>query len=304
MLQAAAVRATLIGAPRAGEARLGAVGFAPGDSPSMTFLISIAEVSMILLGGVLLVMQLLAHELGYRIGLYHRSGERQVDSVGGIVGGMLGLLAFVLAMTLSFANARFDERRQGALAEAGAIGTAWLRAEAIGAPRSDAIARLLQDYVKMRQQFILAERRDAASIDALHDRTDTLQAAMWGQLAGLIREQPGPISASLMTALNDVFDAATKERFAFEMRLPVQLIWLLVAMTALSMGSLGYQLGLKRRPARILIGLLSLMWTTVIVDILDLSAARLGSLRTNPAAYDWTIRSFRGAVVVPPLPPS
>jgi hypothetical protein len=40
---------------------------------------------------------------------------------------MLGLLAFVLALTLSFANSRFSERIQGTLNEANAIGTAWLR---------------------------------------------------------------------------------------------------------------------------------------------------------------------------------
>ena len=37
--------------------------------------------------------------------------------------------AFVLALTLSFANTRFSERRAGTLAEANAIGTAWLRGQ-------------------------------------------------------------------------------------------------------------------------------------------------------------------------------
>jgi hypothetical protein len=59
---------------------------------------------------------------------------------------MLSLLAFVLALTLSFANTRFSERVEGTLAEANAIGTAWLRAEAIGHVRGPEIAKLLEEY--------------------------------------------------------------------------------------------------------------------------------------------------------------
>ena len=43
-----------------------------------------------------------------------------------------------------------------------------------------------------------------------------------------------------MTALNDTFDMTTASRFAYTLRLPPQLAWLLFGMTLLSMGSLGY----------------------------------------------------------------
>ena len=75
------------------------------------------------------------------------------EGVGVLVAGLLGLLAFVLALTLSFASDRFSERRTGALAEVNAIGTAWLRAKAIGQPRGDEIARLLEQYTALRIDF-------------------------------------------------------------------------------------------------------------------------------------------------------
>ena len=75
-----------------------------------------------------------------------------------MVGGLLGLLAFVLALTLSFGSARFEERRQGTLAEANAIGTAWLRAEATGHPRGSEIARLLEDYGRLRKDYLQAPK--------------------------------------------------------------------------------------------------------------------------------------------------
>ncbi|BCP53443.1 hypothetical protein K32_20600 [Kaistia sp. 32K] len=268
----------------------------------MNVLIAIAEVSFVLFGLVLLAAQLLVHEIGYRIGLRRHVSGGQPETVGVVVGGLLGLLAFVLALTLSYANTRFSERRAGTLVEANAIGTAWLRAKAIGTPRGEEIAHLLETYTGLRKAFILAEGGGGGNIDNLNDSTNAMQSEIWGHLTGLVREQPGPISASLMAALNDVFDAAMSERLAFETRLPAQIFWLLIALTMVSMACLGYQLGLRERPARFLMALLSLMWTVVIVDILDLSAARLGSFRTSVAVYDWTARGFQGGITVPPLP--
>jgi hypothetical protein len=214
---------------------------------------------------------------------------------------MLALLAFVLALTLSFASTRFSERRAGTLAEANAIGTAWLRAAAIGNPRGVEIARLLEDYTRVRISFVQAGR-DLALVDELNQRTNTLQSQIWGHLAAIVREEPNPASTSLMAALNDTFDMTTAERFGYETRLPPQIFWLLIAMTLLSMAALGYQLGLRGRPVRMLVALLTVMWTLVIVDILDLAAARLGTFRTSTAAYEWTLQGFKGGVSIPPLP--
>ena len=73
-----------------------------------------------------------------------------------MLGGMLSLLAFVLALTLSFANSRFSQRVEGtlAVAEANAIGTAWLRAEAIGHVRGPEIPQLLEEYTRLRREFV------------------------------------------------------------------------------------------------------------------------------------------------------
>src|ERR1700756_3995130 len=98
----------------------------------MSVLVAIANWSVIAFALLLWVAPMLAHEAGYWIGSRRRArgGEVQAEGVGVVVGGTLSLLAFVLALTLSFANSRFSERVEGTLSEANAIGTAWLRAEA------------------------------------------------------------------------------------------------------------------------------------------------------------------------------
>ena len=269
----------------------------------MTGLAALADFSLVAFAALLLVAQLIAEEIGQWFGRRQRSRmEGHVEGVGVVVGGMLGLLAFVLALTLSFANTRFDERRSGSLEEANAIGTAWLRAEAIQDPRGAEIGKLLVDYTKLRIEFVLAGR-DGAVLDQLNQRTNAMQSKMWGYVAGIVRDQPNPVSTALQASLNDVFDMTTAERFAYEFKLPPQLIWLLLGLTLLSMAALGYQLGLTSKPVRMLVLALTAMWTLVIVDILDLASPRLGEFRTGTAAYEWTLQGFEGGVTAQPLPP-
>jgi hypothetical protein len=202
---------------------------------------------------------------------------------------------------LSFANSRFSERVQGTLSEANAIGTAWLRAEAIGHVRGPEIAKLLEEYLQVRREFV-TEGRDQAAIDELNRRTNALQTKIWGHMAAIAREQPNTVSTSLMSALNDVFDEATVERFAYYLRLPTPIFWLLMGMSLLGMGALGFQLGLQGRQVHVMVVLLSIMWTIVIVDILDLASPRIGSFRASPAVYDWTLQGFKGGLQIPPVP--
>ena len=143
-----------------------------------------------------------------------------------VVGGMLGLLAFVLALTLSFATARFEERRQGTLMEANALGTAWLRAKAISHPRGEELAKLFEEYTRVRAEFITAPA-DREIVRGINDKTGVLQNRIWEHVTVIVREKPDPISASLMAATNEVFDRSTAERFAFSLTMPPQMVWLL-----------------------------------------------------------------------------
>jgi hypothetical protein len=269
----------------------------------MTVLVAIADWSIYAFGLLLFAAQMLAHEAGYWFGWRRkaRGGDGQAEGVGLVVGGILGLLAFVLALTLSFANTRFSDRVQGTLAEANAIGTAWLRAEAIGDVRGPEIARLLEQYAQVRIDFVRAGI-DRAAIDEINKRTNALQSQIWGHMAAIARDYPNPVSASLMAALNDTFDRATAERFAYNLKLPPRILWLLIGMALLGVSTLGYQLGLRGRQVHMLVALLSLVWTVVIVDILDLASPRLGALRAGTAVYEWTSQGFKGGLSIPPAP--
>jgi hypothetical protein len=266
------------------------------------WVVEVATFSVFAFAMVLFAVQAIAREIGYAFGSRAaQRGEQAAEGVGVVVGGMLGLLAFVLALTLSFSSARYQERRDGTLQEANAIGTAWLRAQAIGHPRGSEIARLLEDYARVRKEFVRADQQ-SPGIEELTRRTNAAQSEMWGHLAAIVRERPDPVAASLMASLNETFDLATAERFAFAYRMPSQLFWLLVGMSTVSMAALGYQLGLRQRPLRLLSLLLLGMWTGTMTIILDLGSARVGNIRVSAEVYEWTLQSFAGGVSVPGAP--
>jgi len=265
----------------------------------MLLLLKIAAWNILAFGALLFLAQLAAHEAGFWIGRRQASiRDAPADGVGVLVGSLLGLLAFVLALTLSFASERFNERRLGTLAETNAIGTAWLRAKAIGQSRGDEIARLLEQYTILRKGFVQAPPV-AAVLDNLNNQTNVLQSAIWQEVTAIVREQPNPISASLMASLNEVFDMTASGRFAFELRLPPQIFWLLMGLALLGIASLGFQLALRGSRTHGLAALVALTWTVVIVDIVDLAASRIGYLRTSAAPYEWTLQGFHSETATP-----
>jgi hypothetical protein len=268
----------------------------------MDYLKALADWSELAFSALMLAAFFAAYELG--AWLARRSGERgekAPEGVNVIVGGLLGLLAFVLALTLSYANARFSERRAGALEEVNAISTAWAIAAVIGHPRGNEIARLLEEYTKVRQAFVEAGF-DKAKLAELNKTTNALQSTMTGHVAAIVQEQPNPVSASLVTSLNAAFDAGTSERLAYDTGLPTQVFWLLISLSLLSAAALGYQMGFARQRPRLLAAMLMLGWTIVTVGILDLASPRMGSFRTNADPYRWTVQGFQGGVRIPPMP--
>lgn len=158
----------------------------------------IAAFSSLALGVVLVALQLIAHEFGYRVGRWHAShAHMQEETIGVLAGGVLALLAFVLALTLTFANERFTATRDGTLAESNAISMAWARAVAIGQPESDRIADLLPRYTRLRMDFVLAPD-DPRQLAIINHQTAVLQSEISEQLALLVRREPNAITNSLM----------------------------------------------------------------------------------------------------------
>ena len=102
--------------------------------------------------GVFALISMLCYEAGFRLGRWWQDREpgEQEGPTGMLVGSILALLAFLLAVTMGMASDRFDTRRAVVLEEANAIGTTYLRAGYLPEPASSEIRELLREYVPLR----------------------------------------------------------------------------------------------------------------------------------------------------------
>jgi hypothetical protein len=247
-----------------------------------TLVLSIAAQGLVLLWLFLIGVQFVSAWIGTRLGLrFADQAKPRAEATGLVTGGILGLTAFILALTLSFGTGRMAERRSGALEEANAIGTAWLQASALPGSAGASLAALLEDYAQTRLDYASAGFR-----------APELQTLIWSEMTKLLAVRTDPHTVSLMNAINHVFDMTTTERLSLASGMPPRLVDLLMAMICISAAVAGFQLGLKRQRAPVLLGVLFTVWSAVVVTVLDFGAPRLGNFRTNLDPYVWTISGF------------
>ncbi|MFD0859653.1 hypothetical protein [Roseovarius aquimarinus] len=237
-----------------------------------------------------LIAMIVFSELGRWIGVHRRSriNEDKDEGASLVVGSLLGLLAFVLALNLSNASSRHDRRMDATLTEVNAISTALQQASALGGPEAEAIEAALKEYLLLRYIYVRANPADE-EIARLSALTDEMQGEIWERMSRIVRETPTPPATSLMNALNTAFDASTAMRMAMEYRMPAQVVYLLLAMSLLGTGAVGYQFGLTRRRGRIPVIVLSTLWAVVITQIIDIGTARIWTFRTETKVYEWSM---------------
>lgn len=250
----------------------------------------------------LAAVQLISKEVGYFIGrLRTKDPKLKDESVNIVSASIFGLLAFALAFNLSLASTRYGERREAVLQEANAIGTLWLQAKAVNHPRGEAIAALAEDYIALRKTGVKAywgAEEIATAAVAISD----LQNQMWGHLTALAQDRIDPQVVQLEGNLNAMFDSTTTVQFAMNRTAPMQVTWLLLCITFVAMGMLGYQFGLNGHPHRALATMMVAVWTMVLLVIFDLGSARIGDIRVDTSVYDSTISSMK-PIPIPPLAP-
>jgi hypothetical protein len=267
----------------------------------MQILVAVAQLSILALAAVIFLGLLVAYCVGFSLATRRaQHPPPEAEGIGQVVTGMLGLLAFSLGLSLSMAQSRFDVRRAAALQEANAIGTAWLRAHAIGHERGAIIARLLEDYTRLRIEYVRAGP-EQPGLAAISQRTGDMQGVIWGHATAIVRERPDPAVAALLESLNGAFDSSTAQRWAFVDPIPEEIVSLLLAMSVLAIGAMSYQIALRRRRHPVAACMLIAMWAATITVIVDLSQPRIGSVRVDTRVYEWTLRGFSGGVAIPPM---
>jgi hypothetical protein len=219
------------------------------------------------------------YEIGFRLGRWRttRGGDSDSGPSGVLVGSLLALMAFLLAITTGMAAERFNARRTVVLTEANAIGTTWLRAGYLPEPASTETRYLLREYTPLR---VVTSGTDLPAAIA---RSEALQAQLWSIAQGLVQEgKDSPSTALYIASLNDLIDVhAERVAAGIYARVPPTVLWLLMGGTALTLGMVGYSAGLSGRRSPITAVVLIVALGAVIGLVVDLDRPRDGFITVS-----------------------
>lgn len=255
----------------------------------------VADQSLFLLFLALLAIYLAVAEVGYRVGRRafnsRTADETSRSGIGFIVGGILGLLAFLLGIALSLADSRHNERRGVVLGEANAIGTAWLRAGVIGGDEGARMQSLIAEYGEVRVR-VYRDIRTRADGDRLDAETARLQGALWEIATNVARANPNAVSGLMLSSLNEMFDLATTQKRFFTERVPIHILRLLLWTSIIAVGAMGYHFGSTGFRQLVMSTLLLVLWASALVLIVDINRPRQGTVTISHEPIVWTLEGF------------
>ena len=228
---------------------------------------------------------LLSIEFGLWLG---RRSHQKIESdsvrpVATLVGAVLGMMAFVIALTFGSATNRFDARKTALLEDVTAIQTAYLRASLLPEPHRTTVRSLLRDYVQVRAGIVHAYGQQER-LRLVQRRAGALQKSMWSHVENMVADENDTrLHAFFAAALNDVFNLHTKRVvLGAYYRIPGFLWWALIVASCVAMVAVGFQFGIGGK-RRILTANLALALTFALVMVLafDLDRAGEGLIRVN-----------------------
>jgi hypothetical protein len=219
---------------------------------------------------VIMLVNYAAIMAGFRLGI-RTSGGRDalsVPPINSVVGAMLALLAFILALALNSSANRYETRGELLLEDANAISTTYLRADFLNKPDSENAKLLLRRYLDLRAQVYDKPDRIKETLS----QTANLQHQLWLIAISYPKENSSPmLTSKFADALHKMFGIHAKRvAYGTQYHLPAPIWITLFGIGILSLGALGFQFGIsggKRYQVSFLLGICFSCVLTLIHDI-------------------------------------
>ncbi len=202
----------------------------------------------------------------------------------------LTLLALIIGFSFSMAVGRYDQRKSAEATEANTIGTEYLRAGMLGAPDSQRLRSLLQQYVNQR---IGAYKAGNESLEDLYASTGGIQHTMWSIVERATATRRDAITAQVVTGMNAAIDAEGYATAAWRNRIPLEAWILMLVIAVCCCGLIGFDTKIMRG------GVSGYMVLPLLVSIsffliADLDSTHGGLIRVTPADLISTAQSMKG----------
>jgi hypothetical protein len=242
--------------------------------------ISFYDIDAPVLALILFVLLFAALAIGSWLGRRARANtdDTAKAQLGTIQGAVIGVLALLLAFTLSMAITRYETRRQLVLDEANAIGTTYLRSKLLPEPDAAQAAAVLRQYVDNRLEFYNAGV-DVIRFQTANDQAGQLQRQLWAIATAASAQDNRAIPTGLFVeALNDTIDLQAKRLAATRNTVPETVILLLFAVAIATAAIVGYNSGLSNQRHLFATITLMVLITLIIWVLIDLDRPRRGMI--------------------------
>jgi hypothetical protein len=235
--------------------------------------IDLSTLPVPVIGFGMLVVMGIGGALGQAFRVWHarrpqgkvHEAEESVAQEGYLLGGVMALLGLLLAFSFGMVLDRYETRRQIAIDEANAIGTAYLRSQFLDEPYRSQLSRVLVDYTANLITLGAAEDSPGPYLA----KNDRLLTEMWaGVRAARESAAAHGTTTVLLNTFNDVIDFDAKRKIAWELRLPPEVLVLVLSYLAITAAVVGYQInGPRGRRAAVVLFALIALSMTFITDI-------------------------------------
>lgn len=221
-------------------------------------------------------------ELSYRTGnaVRRRRGDDGDRHSGSVQGAVLGLLGLMLGFSFAMAVGRHESRRELVVEEANSIGTTWLRADLLPASVRSETKALLKRYAETRLEAHETLKR-GGRLDGLGVEIAGLHTKLWANAAAAAEEQPSPVTATFVIALNETIDLHSSRLAALHNRVPGMVWLLLLLVAACGAWTSGYGSGLRGHRYAFDLYTFPVLVGVVITIISDIDQPRRGLISVS-----------------------
>ena len=234
-------------------------------------------------GALFYAMLLLAIEIGYRTGCRQRSdGEAAKGSGRNLaLNAIFSLLGLILAFTFADGVSHYKARKASVLEETNAIGTAYLRADLLAEPGRSELKTALFEYTRARTPPA-QNKYDRNDVKEILRLSEEKLSMVWPVMIQALGESPsGAIDSAVAAAINDVIDSFSVRNHALQDRLPEMVLFLLCFMAAVALSFVGHNAGIAGQISRWRLAILALVFTGVVVVIMDFDRPESGSITVS-----------------------
>jgi hypothetical protein len=229
-----------------------------------------------LLYPLVIALFLASVELGGWIGRRFQRKKIKSEDLETATVSTLGLLALLLAFTMSNALSRYEDRRSLVVDEANAIGSTAHLTLMLPKQAQTSILSLLRDYIAVR--IGLSVPYNPAKLDRDIAKSRDLLARLWQQAVAV--SEPQTLAANrFINSLDEMTKMQEKRLHALLYHIPNAVVLMLIGVAMVAVGFTGYHVGLTETKPRIGTLIMAVTVAVVIVGVIDLDQPARGLIR-------------------------